>query len=101
MWAVNKQYWYRGDHLFDAKGANIYTKPTLEMQPGVEPAELEPVDVKAMLRRTSDLMFVLENEAIEFIRDYCCPLKLFIQNKLEGVSKVQNYPLYKSNSQLE
>lgn len=69
MWAVNKQYWYRGDHLFDAKGANIYTKPTLEMQPGVEPAELEPVDVKAMLRRTSDLMFVLENEAIEFIRD--------------------------------
>lgn len=33
MWAVNKQYWYRGVRLFDAKGANIYTKPTLEMQP--------------------------------------------------------------------
>ena len=30
---------------------------------------LEPVDVKKMLLRTSDLMFVLENEAIEFIRD--------------------------------
>ena len=69
MWAVNKQYWYRGVRLFDAKGANIYAKPTLEMQPGIEPMDLEPVDVKAMLRRTSDLMFVLENEAIEFIRD--------------------------------
>jgi len=69
MWAVNKQYWYRGVHLFDAKGANIYTKPTLEMQPGIEAMSLEPVDVKTMLRRTSDLMFVLENEAIEFIRD--------------------------------
>ena len=69
MWAVNKQYWYRGVRLFDAKGANIYTKPTLEMQPGIEPMSLEPVDVKKMLQRTSELMFVLENEAIEFIRD--------------------------------
>ena len=69
MWAVNKQYWYRGVRLFDAKGANIYTKPTLEMQPGVEPMALVAVDVKKMLQRTSDLMFVLENEAIEFIRD--------------------------------
>mgnify|MGYP004668719967 FL=1 len=69
MWAVNKQYWYRGVRFFDAKGANIYTKPTLEMQSGIEPMALEPVDVKKMLQRTSDLMFVLENEAIEFIRD--------------------------------
>lgn len=69
MWAVNKQYWYRGVRLFDAKGANIYTRPTLEMQPGIEPMSLKPVDVKTMLQRTSELMFVLENEAIEFIRD--------------------------------
>lgn len=69
MWAVNKQYWYRGVRLFDVKGANIYTKPTLEIQPGIEPMELVSVDVKKMLQRTSDLMFVLENEAIEFIRD--------------------------------
>ena len=69
MWAVNKQYWYRGVRLFDAKGANIYTKPTLEMQPDIDPMALEHVDVKKMLQRTSDFMFVLENEAIEFIRD--------------------------------
>lgn len=69
MWAVNKQYWYRGVRLFDAKGANIYTKPTLEFQPGIEPMQLKPVDVDKMLKRTSELMFVLENEAIEFIRD--------------------------------
>ena len=69
LWAVNKQYWYRGERLFDAKGADIYTKPTLEMQPGVTPRALEAVDVREMLKRTSDLMFVLENEAIEFIRD--------------------------------
>lgn len=69
MWAVNKQYWYRGKHLFDAKGANIYTMPTLEFCDGIEPMTLCAVDLKAMLRKTSDLMFVLENEAVEFIRD--------------------------------
>ena len=69
MWAVNKQYWYRGEHLFDAKGANIYTMPTLEFCPGVVPMTLQAVDVETMLRKTSDLMFVLENEAVEFIRD--------------------------------
>lgn len=69
MWAVNKQYWYRGQHLFDAKGASIYNAPTLEFEKGVRPQTLTPVDVKKMLAKTFDLMFVLENEAIEFIRD--------------------------------
>lgn len=69
MWAVNKQYWYKGEHLFDAKGANIYTKPTLEFCQGVSHQALVPVDIVTMLRKNSDLMFVLENEAIEFIRD--------------------------------
>lgn len=70
MWAVNKQYFYRGIRLFDAKGANIYNKPTLEFATGqAEPCKLEPVDMQKMYERVNDLMFVLENEAIEFIRD--------------------------------
>ncbi len=70
MWAINKQYFYRGERLFDTKGANIYNKPTLEFADGKpEPFKLEAVDMDAMLSKVSDLMFVLENEAIEFIRD--------------------------------
>lgn len=69
MWAVNKQYYYRGQRIFEAKGANIYSKPTLEFCKDIAPMDLQPVDMKSMLAKTSDLMFVLENEAIEFIRD--------------------------------
>lgn len=69
MWAINKQYYYRGEKLFDAKGANIYTMPTLEFGKAVEPMTLKPVDMSGMLAKTADIMFVLENEAIEFIRD--------------------------------
>lgn len=69
MWVINKQYYYQGEKLFEAKGANIYTMPTLEFGKGIEPMPLKPVDMSGMLAKTADIMFVLENEAIEFIRD--------------------------------
>lgn len=69
MWAVNKQYYYRGELMFEAKGANIYDAPKIIFQKGKETATIAPVDVKTMLQRNSDQMFLLENEAIEFIRD--------------------------------
>ena len=69
MWAVNKQYYYRGELMFEAKGANIYDAPMIIFQKGKETATIAPVDVETMLQRNSDQMFLLENEAIEFIRD--------------------------------
>ncbi len=69
LWAQNKQYFYRGELMFEAKGANIYDKPNIIFAPGKEKQELIPVDVTLMLERNADAMFLLENEAIEFIRD--------------------------------
>lgn len=69
MWAVNKQYWYRGTLLFEVKGANIYDAPTVVLAPGVSPMELTAVDVEIMVSRNADQMFLLESEAIDFIRD--------------------------------
>lgn len=69
MWACNKEYYYRGQKMFEAKGANIYDKATVEIADGVEPLTLKPVDMDAMLARTREQMFLCESEAIEFIRD--------------------------------
>ena len=69
MWAINKQYFYRGELMFEAKGANIYDAPSIIFQKGKESAVLVPVDVELMLHRNKDEMFLIENEAIEFIRD--------------------------------
>lgn len=69
LWAQNKRYFYRGEFVFEAKGANIYDAPTIVFAPGMETLSLQPVDVAEMLRRNSDMMFLLESEAIEFIRD--------------------------------
>ena len=69
LWACNKQYYYRGDFVFEIKGANIYDAPTVLLQNGFERMSLKPVDVKGMLEKVRDEMFLLESEAIEFIRD--------------------------------
>ncbi len=69
MWAVNKQYWYRGSKLFEVKGANIYDAPLVVIADGVETMLLDVIDVPTMLEKNSDQMFLIESEAIEFIRD--------------------------------
>jgi len=68
LWACNKQYFYCGKFVFEARGANIYDVPTILLQPGAENLKIEPIDVKAMLKKCKDEMFLIESEAIEFIR---------------------------------
>lgn len=69
LWACNKQYFYRGQLVFEAKGANIYDDASVDIKPGFESLTLEPVNMDEMLRRNQDILFLLESEAIEFIRD--------------------------------
>ena len=69
LWACNKQYFYRGTFVFEVKGANIYDDPTVIFQAGQESLSLIPVDVNEMLNRVGDEMFLLESEAVEYIRN--------------------------------
>ena len=69
LWACNKQYFYRGTLVFEVKGANIYDDPTVIFQAGHEQLDLIPVDVDEMLKRVSNEMFLLESEAVEYIRN--------------------------------
>lgn len=69
LWACNKQYYYRGEYVFEVKGGNIYDDAMVILQFGKERLILQPVDVNEMLHRNKDFLFLLESEAIEFIRD--------------------------------
>lgn len=69
MWAVNKQYFYFGELLFEAKGANMYDDATIVLAEGIKPSRLKAVNMNKMLDRNKEIMFLLESEAIEFIRD--------------------------------
>ena len=69
LWAINKQYYYKGELVFETKGANIYDAATIVMQPAGTNLELEPIDIETVLTRNKDMMFLLESEAIEFIHE--------------------------------
>ena len=69
LWAINKTYWYCGEEMFTAKGANIYDDATIEFRAGKEKTVLKPVNVKKMLKRCQEFMFLLESEAMEFIHE--------------------------------
>ena len=69
LWACNKQYFYRGQFVFETKGANVYDAPTVVFQKDCEHLKLKPVDVEAMLKKNFDELFLIESEAIEFIRE--------------------------------
>lgn len=69
LWACNKQYFYRGQMVFEVKGANIYDPAQVIFQDGFEKLTLTPVDVPAMLKACEDEMFLAESEALEFIRN--------------------------------
>lgn len=69
LWAINKQYWYKGEMVFEAKGANLYDDATVVFQSGKEKMLLQPVNIAKMLERCKDYMFLLESEAIEFIHE--------------------------------
>lgn len=69
LWACNKQYFYRGQMVFEVKGANIYDPAQVIFQDGFEKLTLVPVDVSAMLKACEDEMFLAESEALEFIRN--------------------------------
>lgn len=69
MWACNKQYFYHGELLFEVSGANIYDAPKVAYAEGVKPGILKAVNVKSMLQKNKDPMFLMESEAIDFIRD--------------------------------
>ncbi len=69
LWACNKQYFYKGEFVFEVKGANVYDDAIVYIQDGFQNLELQPVDVKTMVQKCDGLMFLAESEAIEFIRD--------------------------------
>lgn len=69
LWCINKVYYYEGEKVMEVHGANLYDPAVVtladEKYRGIK---LKKVNVKKMLEVCNDEMFLLESEAMEFIR---------------------------------
>ncbi|MFR9545932.1 MAG: hypothetical protein SNJ29_10190 [Rikenellaceae bacterium] len=69
LWACNKQYFYKGQLAFIVKGGNMYEEASVNISEWAEGLIVEPIDIEGMLEKNKEELFLIESEAIEFIRD--------------------------------
>lgn len=67
LWAIGRNYYYKGEVVAKTKGGNFFEKPKIEFL-NDQKIEIEPIDIKKLVKRNKDKLFVLENEAMDFIQ---------------------------------
>lgn len=67
LWAVGRNYYYKGKLVAKAKGGNLFEKPKIQiMKEGIK-LSLDPIDIKRVAEKNKEQLFVLENETLDFI----------------------------------
>lgn len=66
-WAVERKYYYCGEQIAAVKSADIYHKPLVSFC-NVRFKTLKPIDVEKLVKINKDKLFVIENEALDFIK---------------------------------
>ena len=67
LWAIGRRYYYRGELVAEAKGGNIFEPPKIVITEKGQNLKLEPIDIKKVIEKNKEALFVLENEALDFI----------------------------------
>ncbi len=67
LWCVNRTYYYEGRKVARAIGGGFFEKPKIEIYENN--LELEPVNVKAMVRRNKEIMERIIFLTLDFIRE--------------------------------
>ncbi|MFA5806168.1 MAG: phosphoadenosine phosphosulfate reductase family protein [Melioribacteraceae bacterium] len=67
LWALDRRYFYEGELVAEVKGGNIFDDPTIIITDAGQELLLKPIDIKRVVDKNKKNLFILEQEAIEFI----------------------------------
>ncbi len=67
LWAIGRRYYYKGEFVAEAKGGNIFKPPKIVLTEKGQNLKLKPIDIKGVIEKNKEALFVLENEALDFI----------------------------------
>ena len=67
LWAIERKYFYNGEEVAQTKGGNIYDKPEIIISDAGTNLQLSPINIEDLLKENKKALFVLENEAMDFI----------------------------------
>lgn len=67
LWAIGRRYYYKGQFVALIKGGHLYESPKITIKENFKGLKLEPIDIKTVIKRNKEFLFVLENETMDFI----------------------------------
>ncbi len=67
MWAIERRYYYKGIMVAEAKGGNLFQSPSIVITEEGNKLHLEPIGIKKIVEKNKKSLFVLENEAMDFV----------------------------------
>ena len=66
LWACDRRYFYKGEVVLEIHGGNLFDSPANTVLQ--DNLHLEPINLNVMLKANEDSMFLIEHEAMEFIK---------------------------------
>ncbi len=67
LWASDRKYFYCGELVMEVKGGNLFDAPEIILTDPLKKITLKPVNIDNLYKTNKDYMFLLENEAVQFI----------------------------------
>ena len=67
LWALDRRYYFKGELVAEVKGGNIFDDPIIEITEAGKDLKLKPINTQKVVEKNQKLLFLLEQEAIEFI----------------------------------
>jgi phosphoadenosine phosphosulfate reductase len=67
LWSIGRRYFYKGEFVAEAKGGNIYEAPQIIIKEAGNNLSLKPINLNKIIEKNKDALFILEQEAIDFV----------------------------------
>ncbi|NLE36133.1 MAG: phosphoadenosine phosphosulfate reductase family protein [Bacteroidales bacterium] len=85
LWALDRRYYYKGELVAEVKGGNIFDDPIIEITDVGKGLKLKPINIQKVVEKNHKLLFLLEQEAIEFIEQ---TYRTYSLKKIKSKAKV-------------
>jgi len=67
LWAIGRRYYYKGLMVAEAKGGNFFQSPSIVISEEGNKLSLKPINIEKVVEKNKKALFVLENEAMDFV----------------------------------
>jgi len=67
LWAIGRRYYYKGLMVAEAKGGNLFQSPSIVISEEGNKLSLKPISIEKVVEKNKKALFVLENEAMDFV----------------------------------